>query len=505
MQFEEIMSILKTVKNVPVSQLTEKILNAIMFCNENAKNVFFNSIPSAVFLNYNYKAGQDALNEIAVKYLAFVISLSTTRSFNTTVCNISYSTVKQWFLNNGATLGLLMMIDHMLNDKGLAPIMTNTKESLTVLVDKGKDPVLVNGFLVECDTVGTNIPAKLFLNLFNALDPSGNSLRTVLPTWQANGRWSVVQDFNTLNWFETVEPMFKQDTDAFNRVKGAVDGAIARRTGPYRYTSREVIDCGPTGAPIMGNVTRERYIYGEAVLNWLNSSGGPKQYQMRSGRTPDNFENKAPDSSGCVRENTLITMADGSLKPIQDIESGELVLNGFGTFSVCSKEKIYNPYVQEMYSINDEPVFMSAEHALMTDRGWCSLNPYLSKQINPDLKISRLELGDRVWKFKSVEGGVLTFEYIQVVKINVERTTEEGFTGYDLHFSEGYDSYFANEYLCLLNYPEITIANILENIKKMSLSEEMLFIRIIRENDLLFRKVFGNEAIEMLNLSISKL
>jgi hypothetical protein len=267
-----------------------------------------------------------------------------------------------------------------------------------------------------------------------------------------------------------------------------------------------VIDTTITGAPIMGNVTHEHYEYGEAVLNWLNSPGGPQQYQMRSVNSPQNFEDKVPESSGCVRENTPIRMADGSVKPIQDVVPGDFVLNGMGTFSVCSKEKIYNPYVQEMYSINDEPVFMSAEHALMTNRGWCSLNPYLSRQINPELKINKLEVGDQVWKFKSFEGGALAFQKIQVVKINVERTAAEGFIGYDLHFTEGYDSYFARDYLCLLNYPEITMARVLDNIKnKMSPSEEMRFIQMIRENDLLFRKVFGNEAMDMLNLNISQL
>jgi hypothetical protein len=50
------------------------------------------------------------------------------------------------------------------------------------------------------------------------------------------------------------------------------------------------------------------------------------------------------------------------------------------------------------------------------------------------------------------------------------------------------------------------MARVLDNIKnKMSPSEEMRFIQMIRENDLLFRKVFGNEAMDMLNLNISQL
>lgn len=506
MSIDEIMPVLKDIKAIPQTQIAKKVLNAIRFSNGEIKNIFFGAIPSDIFLSFNYQYSQNALNEIAVKYISYIISLSTFRSFGSSVCNISYANIKNWFSGNGPTLGLWMMMDYVLNDKGLASIVANKAESLSALVKDGSDPTFVNGFLVECDTNGSNLPAKLFLNLFNVLDPSGNSLSAVLPTWQKHPRWTLIKDYNSLNWFETVEPMFAMNTDAFNAVKSSVDQATANRTGPYRYTSREVIDCTSSGAPIVGNVTRERYEYGESVLNWLNSSGGPKQYQMRSGNTPDVYEQKKPDSSGCVRENTPIRMADGSFKLIQDIAPGDLVLNGFGTISVCSKEKIFNPCVWEMYSINDEPVFMSSEHAIMTDRGWCSLNPYLSKELNSDLKVSRLEVGDNVWKFKSQGIGELNFEKIPVSKINIERATGDCFIGYDLHFTEGYDSYFARDYLCLLNYPEITLANIIENMKKrMSLAEEMRFIQIIRENDLLFRKAFGNEAIDMLYLRISQL
>ena len=79
----------------------------------------------------------------------------------------------------------------------------------------------------------------------------------------------------------------------------------------------------------------------------------------------------------------------------------------------------------------------------------------------------------------------------------------EYFIGYDLHFREGYNSYIANNYLCLLNYPEITIKNILSNIhKKMSHSERIQFVDLVNDYEELLSKAFGKEAVNMLQLSM---
>lgn len=506
MQLDDMMSCLKKYKSVPDSKLRQRMVNAVQHADGNIKTALFNAVPASTYLTYNAQQGQAALKEFAVKYAAFVVSQNTARSFHASVCNVSYSTIQQWFSSNGATVGLWMTIDCLVEEKELSNLQASKNQILSSMVEKGKDPVFINGFLVECDTGGSSIPAKLFLNLISWLDTSGQSLQSVLPAWKSSERWSNVQDYDTFNWFAGVAALFAQETDAYNTVKTAVDQAIGVRTGPYSYTRREVVATGVNGIPLYSDVTHERYEYGEALLNWLNLSDGPSQYQMRSGSSPNNFEEKQQESSGCIRENTPIRMADGSVKLIQHIEPGDLVLNGHGTFSVCSTEQIYNPFVLEMYSINEESVFLSPEHALMTDRGWCSLNPYLSKQLNPNVTINRLEVGDRLWRFKPHEDGSHAVEKVVVANINVERAESQSFIGYDLHFSEGYHSYYANDYLCLLSYPEMTIANILANVKQhMSAAEEIQFISMVRHNELLFRKAFGNEAMNHFLFSISRL
>jgi len=505
MRLDQIMPVLKKVNSVPQTQLKKNIVNAIQFSNSDIKNVFFPTALPDVYLNYNSSVAQNSLNELAIKYLTYIISKDTTRSFNSTVCNISIGTIQEWFADNGTSIGLWMMIDYLLYNLNLSPILSSVDESLTELVNNGKEASFVNGFLVECDTAGSFIPAKMFLNLINVLDNTGNSIKLVLPTWQAQIRWPQVQDYNTVNWLSTVVAQFGQDGDAFTTVKEGVDRSISAKTGPYSYTTRECIDTGPTGAPIIGNVTHKRYEYGEGVWNWINSCKGPSVYSMKSGNSPDNFEEEHSGSSGCVLKNTFIRMYDGTTKLIQDIKPGDMVINGLGTLSVCSKEKVYNPYVKKMYSINDDRVFMSLEHALMTDRGWCSLNPKLAMEINPEIKVYRLEVGDRVWKFNFFVNGNLQIEKVVIHKINIQNSEDMGFEGYDLHFSEGYHSYFANDYLCFLSYPEITTANILSNMKKnMTVSERMKFFELINQNESMFRKVFGNAAIDSLYIKSIK-
>lgn len=503
MRIGDISSSLLSVTSVPQAELSQMLLNAVQCSNASIKTTFFSQLPSS-----DYPSGpilqQAALQEFAVKYLTYVISICTTRSFDSTVCNISYQNIQEWFQDYGSTVGLGMMFDYVFGHTNSPSPLTDSAKSLAVMVKRGKDLTFINGFAIQCNTAGSYIPAKLFLNLFHLLDPGGQAIQNVLPAWQASECWSLVQDYRDTNWLETAAQLFVQDTDAFNTVKNAVDQAIAIRTGPYPYKVEVPVVMGMAGPPVSSEIDSERYEYGESVVNWLNGPDGPAKYGMRSKRLPNNFEDKDAGSSGCVREDTPIRMADGGWKVIQDIVPGDLVMNSYGMFSVCSTEKIYNPYVQEMYGINEEPVFLSPEHALMTNRGWCSLNPFLSRRLNPQLSVNRLEVGDQVWRFQSFERSELAIEKVLVTQINIERAAGECFIGYDLHFSEGYHSYFARDYLCLLNYPEITIANVLLNIKnKMSAVEEIKFLSLLRENEGLFRKIFGHEVINQLSYQIA--
>lgn len=500
------MGILKEIKTIPLDFFNRCIQNSIKFSDSSIKNVFFSKDCIQQFSVYNSDKNMQYFKELSNKYVSFVISKCTNKDFNKTIQNVDYEIIYQWFEENGNRLGENLFVDYMLYEKQLRKFQANAKEVIESMVTNGMNDSFVNGFLVECDTAGTNIPAKAFLIFLNVLDPSGNSVNKILPVWKKNVRWKVIADFQQVHWLESVNFYFKQDSNNFSEIKSSVDNCINSKTGPYSYTSREVIDCGPTGAPIVGNVTRYRYEYGEDVLNWLNSNDGPKKYNLRSNSNPDNFQQASSPSSGCVLINTSILLADRTFKPVQSIQEGDKVLNGNNTVSICSGELIYNPYVTMLYSVNDDKPFMSLEHAVMTDRGWCSLNPQLTRQINSYIDVKTLEIGDNIWIFNSdgdIDG---LFKRIKIEKINITEAENEYFIGYDLHFREGYNSYIANNYLCLLNYPEITIKNILSNIhKKMSYSERIQFVDLVNDYEELFSKAFGKEAVNMLQLSMENI
>ena len=499
MKIDEMMGIIKSVHEVPAKELIQKLMNAIEGCNENVKRVFFCHESPAQYLQYHHDEAQGSLNELAVKYVTFLISMNTTRDFSKTVCNVSEASTDDWLRNNGATVGLWFMMDYLLYRLNLSAALDNQAESLSELVDNGTQTEFINGFMLECDKIGNYIPAILFLDLTDVLDPSGASSAAVTKVWMDHpkAKQVVEKDYKSFDWFSSFRDNFHQSGSVYANLKPLVDGALGAKYGPFKYKSREVIDCTPTGAPIMGYVTRYRYEYGKDAWNWIQSADGPAKYSMRSGKCPQNTESADPTPSGCVLKDTLIRMTDGSTKPVQDVKAGDEVLNGMGTVSVCSNEKIYNPYVKKTYGINDEKLRVTYEHALMTDRGWCSLDPDLTMQINPNVTVKQLEIGDCVWRYQGVEDGKLQIEKVPVQAIRFQDAGDECFEGYDLHFSEGYDSYFANDFLCLLCYPEVTTESILSNIKKnMSMAEQLQFWDMFRENEVLFRKVFGDASVD---------
>lgn len=499
MKIQEIMAVLKNLTSIPATQTSDKLKKAIKFCSSDIKSVFFNNDSSSDFLRYNKDSAQDPLNELAVKYVTWMISLCDTRNFNKTVTGISIDKINDWFNSNGNTVGLWYMLDYLLYDMNLSGILDNPQESLNELVSNGTDDIFINGFMSECHEVQSYIPAKMYLHLLNMLDNSGDSTKTVIAKWSTHGSWNTIQDYDSYNWFYSVNNAFCQNSSIYDEIKSSVFNALNVRTD-HKFNKREVIDTTITGAPIVGNVPYCRHTYGEKAWNWIQSGSGPSRYSMKSNEVPKNIEDeKIGGSPGCVLKGTLIRMIDGSTKPIEKIQPGDEVINGIGTVSVCSKEIIHNPHITKMYSINNNELYMSLEHALMTDRGWCSADPNHTKEVNPDVNVNHLEIGDNVWKFLSCNDGSLKIEKETVRSIQYHTAENEPFEGYDIHFSEGYDSYFANDYLCLLSYPDVTIENILLNIKKnMTKAEEAKFWDIIKDNESIFRKVFGNASIENL-------
>jgi hypothetical protein len=109
-----------------------------------------------------------------------------------------------------------------------------------------------------------------------------------------------------------------------------------------------------------------------------------------------------PDATGrrrcqsCFVAGTRIAMADGTLRAIERVEVGDLVLGIEGRINrVIDVER---PLIGDrlLYALNDGDFFVTAEHPFMTEMGWKAIDPAATAVENPALRVERLNVGDRL-------------------------------------------------------------------------------------------------------------
>ena len=122
---------------------------------------------------------------------------------------------------------------------------------------------------------------------------------------------------------------------------------------------------------------------------------------MDSGVAGGNFTNAGQDTSTCFIAGTMVSMADGFKKKIEDVKIGEKVL-GFNK-KINTVIAYDRPFLgkRKLYSINDSKAFVTNEHPFMTENGWRSINPDATrKETNrncDDLTdIAELKIGDKI-------------------------------------------------------------------------------------------------------------
>lgn len=87
-------------------------------------------------------------------------------------------------------------------------------------------------------------------------------------------------------------------------------------------------------------------------------------------------ETEVDNARRCLDENTLITMADGSLKKIKDIQVGDLVLSlneGSGWFEPKRVESVFDNGIQDTICIStthEKSIVSTKTHKLYTQDGW---------------------------------------------------------------------------------------------------------------------------------------
>lgn len=422
------------------------------------------------------------MKEFSVKYACFLISTVPSFSFNATVKNCDYNALIGSFLNaNNFLLG-----SYLFGKKVKADLRNIFLNAGSVLVELSKTLITkpcMNGLaqLAQLGTNGSDI-IKFLILLIKALDPENRYLPSILTVWQDDAEfWAHGVGFDGIDWCVDAKSSFKQDQASYQALIDNVRNAIG-------HTTTSSFTSPPTGGPSGGmGTTFITTTNGESVLAWLNS-GVPAQYGLRSGSNPKNSKTEAPSpfGGGCVIAGTLITLANGKLKPVEQIVQGDLLFTGkTGSIAEATSELVITPNLLSLYSVNEDEPFMSFEHVIMSQRGWVSLDPPRSMAYSPHLCVKQLHCGDVIWKVK--KGKI----YLEVVrKIHTHRTdvatkeksghhvdvvrnlrssdagkvpTEHFVTGFDLHTRGGHPSYIANGYVCLMSYPEITAQRICSN------------------------------------------
>lgn len=230
--------------------------------------------------------------------------------------------------------------------------------------------------------------------------------------------------------------------------------------------------------------------------NVASTSTNYSSYTYYSSYYSGYYSSYYSSDSGCVVQGTQILLADGSSCNIEDIKPHQEILNCNETVSYTSDEFIRNDSVEMLYAVNDDIPFMSLEHAIMTERGWCSMNPVMSMSINPNYEVRQLEIGDVFVKKVLIEGKISDIR-CEVKKINVSPNVSRK-PCFDLHFFDGYNSYYANGYPCLLNYPEFTLSHLKGQIQTMSKEQYAKFINMCIENRDVLEIAFGKTNISFL-------
>jgi hypothetical protein len=96
--------------------------------------------------------------------------------------------------------------------------------------------------------------------------------------------------------------------------------------------------------------------------------------------------------TSCFIAGTMVLMADGALRPIEDIAVGDRVLAGDG-INIVKELEVVTLGERSLYSINGGAEFVTAEHPFFTMDGWQSIDPDATRAENPDLHPDVLRVG----------------------------------------------------------------------------------------------------------------
>ncbi|WP_429151818.1 hypothetical protein [Aeromonas hydrophila] len=98
-------------------------------------------------------------------------------------------------------------------------------------------------------------------------------------------------------------------------------------------------------------------------------------------------------AKSCFVAGTRILMADGEERPIETLQVGERVRDQYGHSNrILAVERVLLG-ARRLYGLNRLAPFFTAEHPLLTTRGWAAIAPAMTRSENPTLAVLPLFTG----------------------------------------------------------------------------------------------------------------
>ncbi len=245
-----------------------------------------------------------------------------------------------------------------------------------------------------------------------------------------SGKWcttngtqvTCTSDQPLLSYTETDPQVSTLTASRYCKANSAGDGIVCSTTTcgdvPNGAVSAvSICTSGCTGSVNGVNVTR-------CVNGTLTSSGCPS-----GGRC------------SCFTKETLVTMEDGSQKPIYEIRVGDHVRAPHGGSNVVlalDHTMLWESKPQHLIRINGGEPFMTDNHPVMTAEGWKAANPSMAEVEAYDQlagRVGQLDVGDVIL----LADGELVVETLEVIP-----NTQEAQKLYNLYVS-GDHTYIAND------------------------------------------------------------
>ncbi|KAF5647461.1 hypothetical protein F52700_1321 [Fusarium sp. NRRL 52700] len=203
------------------------------------------------------------------------------------------------------------------------------------------------------------------------------------------------------------------------------------------------------------------------------------------------YKYQPPSNNGsgtCFIAGTKIITRFGN-KPIEGLEENDWVLtNGANDeWGLVSDERVVIPVDSPiLYGFNNEAPFFTAGHVFHTTTGLRALDAELAMKENPWAEVGRLSAGHILYRLGK-DGR--TYDQVPILDINW-RQMPEVTEVYGVHLREGRRSYHANDYLVMVNYPEITLKRVCSTLATFSQEDQVRLLRSLKELNPLFER-FG--------------